>query len=234
MHLSPPSLPSLPNPSLHLSTFSSTSEQTHIPNPPQAGATAGWNFSPETGHLAFTLTLCPDKLNSKHLQHQMAADTRGLREPALPEGWVERRVLPEALLCCQSSYQPHPLPGHIVSSRPPPGRSLRADLPQLWIPRPHTHTPTECHATRILSSSLGLCSDHTRNHELGPAMTLDLCECSDHHLRMLGKSALPMCLEELNSGILFPDTRSPQSSQMLSASLDLCPTLVDTAVSFVI
>lgn len=98
---------------------------------------------------------------------------------------------------------------------------------------PHTPLPSDA-LHLIFFPALAFALTTPRSHELGHAMTLDLCRCSDHHLRMLGKSALPMCPEGLSSGIVFPDAKSPQSSQMFSASLDFCPTLVDVAVSFVI
>lgn len=67
-----------------------------------------------------------------------------------------------------------------------------------------------------------------RNLELGHAVTLDLCECSAHHLGILRKLAIPMGQEELSPGITIPDTRS---SQPFSASLSFHPAVLDNGVS---
>lgn len=63
----------------------STSEQTLFPACSQTRATVGWNFSLGARHLAFTLILSPDSMNSQHPQGWMAAVTGGLREQVLLE-----------------------------------------------------------------------------------------------------------------------------------------------------
>lgn len=62
--------------------------------------------------------------------------------------------------------------------------------------------------------TLALALTTPRNHELGHAMTLDLCKGSGHHLSMLGNLAIPKGPEELSPGIMFRDTEPSEFTDL--------------------
>lgn len=134
---------------------------------------------------------------------------------------------------CQSFCQTHPYPGHTVSSRHLPGRSLRADLPQLCgslDPKCHAITTRES----FFQPSRGPFSDHTQKPRTGTCYDPGPMQGSAHHLGILGKLTIPMGPEELSPGVTVPDTRNPQSSPPISYSLYVHPTILNIAVSLVV